>query len=133
MATSDNVVRAGLTPKLRDVPTLCSMLTYKQGFPEILRGVPLNQHTERYSPPFDEFEVDCCILLQGAKTVFPAIPGPSLFVVVSGEGTMQTDSSSYKEEVSEGDVLFVSADTQICITSTSGLELYRAGVNSRLL
>lgn len=28
MACSDNVVRAGLTPKLRDVPTLCSMLTY---------------------------------------------------------------------------------------------------------
>ena len=30
MATSDNVVRAGLTPKLRDTQTLCSMLTYKQ-------------------------------------------------------------------------------------------------------
>lgn len=30
MATSDNVVRAGLTPKHRDVQTLCSMLTYKQ-------------------------------------------------------------------------------------------------------
>lgn len=30
MATSDNVVRAGLTPKFRDVQTLCSMLTYKQ-------------------------------------------------------------------------------------------------------
>lgn len=30
MATSDNVVRAGLTPKFRDVSTLCSMLTYKQ-------------------------------------------------------------------------------------------------------
>lgn len=30
MATSDNVVRAGLTPKYIDVPTLCSMLTYKQ-------------------------------------------------------------------------------------------------------
>lgn len=30
MATSDNVVRAGLTPKNRDVQTLCSMLTYKQ-------------------------------------------------------------------------------------------------------
>ena len=30
MATSDNVVRAGLTPKYRDVQTLCSMLTYKQ-------------------------------------------------------------------------------------------------------
>ncbi|KAH7658477.1 Mannose-6-phosphate isomerase type I protein [Dioscorea alata] len=30
MATSDNVVRAGLTPKYKDVQTLCSMLTYKQ-------------------------------------------------------------------------------------------------------
>ena len=30
MATSDNVVRAGLTPKNLDIQTLCSMLTYKQ-------------------------------------------------------------------------------------------------------
>lgn len=30
MAASDNVVRAGLTPKYIDVKTLCSMLTYKQ-------------------------------------------------------------------------------------------------------
>ncbi|XP_019707493.1 mannose-6-phosphate isomerase 2 isoform X2 [Elaeis guineensis] len=37
MATSDNVVRAGLTPKYRDVQTLCSMLTYKQKFCE---GLP---------------------------------------------------------------------------------------------
>ncbi|XP_038984698.1 mannose-6-phosphate isomerase 2-like isoform X2 [Phoenix dactylifera] len=35
MATSDNVVRAGLTPKYRDVQTLCSMLTYKQTHPRI--------------------------------------------------------------------------------------------------
>jgi mannose-6-phosphate isomerase len=29
MACSDNVVRVGLTPKYRDVPTLLEMLTYK--------------------------------------------------------------------------------------------------------
>ncbi len=29
MACSDNVVRLGLTPKYRDVPTLLEMLTYK--------------------------------------------------------------------------------------------------------
>lgn len=29
MACSDNVVRVGLTPKFRDVPTLVEMLTYK--------------------------------------------------------------------------------------------------------
>ena len=29
MAVSDNVVRAGLTPKLIDVPTLVGMLDYR--------------------------------------------------------------------------------------------------------
>jgi len=31
MATSDNVVRAGLTPKYRDVNLLINMLTYESG------------------------------------------------------------------------------------------------------
>ena len=30
MAASDNVIRAGLTPKLRDTGVLCSSLTYSQ-------------------------------------------------------------------------------------------------------
>lgn len=129
MATSDNVVRAGLTPKERDVQILCSMLTYKQGFPEILQGVPLNPYTRRYLPPFDEFEVDRCILPQGASTVFPAAPGASIFVVMEGEGTMHV--TSYEDLVREGDVLFAPADTDIKLTTSSELHLYRAGVNSR--
>ena len=41
MATSDNVVRAGLTPKLRDVDTLCQMLTCRQAPPPLpARSVP---------------------------------------------------------------------------------------------
>ncbi|KAL3525469.1 hypothetical protein ACH5RR_013841 [Cinchona calisaya] len=129
MATSDNVVRAGLTPKDRDVQTLCSMLTYKQGLPEILEGVALNPYVDRYLPPFDEFEVDRCILPQGISVVFPAVPGPSIFLVMAGHGTIFSTSS--KELVAEGDVLFMPANTQISVTTTSGLSLYRAGVNSR--
>ncbi|KAJ4709919.1 Mannose-6-phosphate isomerase [Melia azedarach] len=45
MATSDNVVRAGLTSKHRDIQTLLSMLARKQGFPEILKGFSLNPYT----------------------------------------------------------------------------------------
>lgn len=36
MATSDNVVRAGLTPKFKDSVTLVNMLTYNQGDYEVL-------------------------------------------------------------------------------------------------
>ncbi|KAL9158467.1 hypothetical protein ABFS82_08G070900 [Erythranthe guttata] len=131
MATSDNVVRAGLTPKHRDVQTLCSMLTYKQGFPEILNGVPSNPYTVKYIPPFDEFEVDRCNLPEEASTIFPAVNGPSVFVVTSGEGTMGVASS--KELVREGDVLFAPANSEITVETISGLNLYRAGVNSRFL
>lgn len=129
MATSDNVVRAGLTPKHLDIQTLCSMLTYKQGFPEILKGFPLSPYITRYLPPFDEFEVDRCILPRGASTVFPAIPGPSIFLVVVGEGTMRTESS--KDVVMEGDALFAPANTEISVSTPSEMHLYRAGVNSR--
>ncbi|KAL3813259.1 hypothetical protein ACJIZ3_014527 [Penstemon smallii] len=131
MAASDNVVRAGLTPKYRDVQTLCSMLTYKQGFPKILPGVPLNTYTVKYAPPFDEFEVDRCILPRETSTIFPAIPGPSIFLIMSGEGRIRMTSS--EECVCEGDVLFTPANAEIGLETTSGLKLYRAGVNSRFL
>ncbi|KAK4759668.1 hypothetical protein SAY87_022799 [Trapa incisa] len=98
MAASDNVVRAGLTPKMRDVQTLCSMLTYKQGLPEILQGVPMNPHIMRYIPPFDEFEVDSCALLKDKSTTFPAVMGPSLFLVTAGEGKIRATSSPPDEE-----------------------------------
>ncbi|KAG4168913.1 hypothetical protein ERO13_A12G053500v2 [Gossypium hirsutum] len=129
MATSDNVVRAGLTPKHRDIITLCSMLTYKQGYPDILKGFPLSPYITRYLPPFEEFEVDCCILPKGASTVFPAIPGPSIFLVFLGKGTFRIGSR--EDIVTEGDVLFAPSNTEITITTSSELQLYRAGVNSR--
>ena len=101
-----------------------------QGFPEILQGVPLNSYVRRYLPPFDEFEVDRCILPRGASTVFPAVLGPSIFLVIAGEGIMHV--GSFKGElVTEGDVLFAPANTEINIESESELQLYRAGVNDR--
>eukprot|EP01018_Ginkgo_biloba_P009005 Gb_37331 [translate_table: standard] len=143
MATSDNVVRAGLTPKFRDVDTLCSMLTYKQGLPEILQGIPLNPFTKRYSPPFSEFEVDRCMLPSGQRVTFPEIPGPSVFLILDGEGVMVQEFN--KEELisslGRGDVFFVPAGIQLTISAvieanedaektSNPLHLYRAGVNS---
>ncbi|PPR97701.1 hypothetical protein GOBAR_AA22964 [Gossypium barbadense] len=130
MATSDNVVRAGVTPKHRDIQTLCSMLTYNQGYPEILSGLALSPYITRYLPPFDEFEVDRCILPKGSSVVFPAIPGPSIFLAFVGEGKMKT--GCWEGIVTEGDVVFEPANTELVITATtSELQLYRAGINSR--
>ena len=102
-----------------------------QGSPEILRGVPLNPYVDRYTPPFEEFEIDRCVLPQGETVVFPAVPGPSIFLVTTGEGMMNTGGSPKRHEVTEGDVLFAAAYTEISITSASKLHLYRTGVNSK--
>jgi len=72
MARSDNVVRAGLTPKLRDVNTLCEMLTYSEPssvgfFPpgNILKPIVRDENTHVYAPPdpnVDEFELERIVM-----------------------------------------------------------------------
>ncbi|KAI3981788.1 hypothetical protein MKX01_027773 [Papaver californicum] len=135
MATSDNVVRAGLTPKYRDVKSLCTMLTYKQGLPEILHGVPLNKYTKKYTPPFDEFEVDFCDPPKGESVMFHEVEGPSIFLFTTGDGTLRTFSltSAAEDVLRNGLVLFVPSGTKIVISASplTGLQLYRAGVNKR--
>lgn len=70
MACSDNVVRAGLTPKYRDVETLCEILNYttkpansKVLFPEIE-----NDFSTVYKPPVPEFAV--CKINVSIRTIF---------------------------------------------------------------
>ncbi len=58
MATSDNVVRAGLTPKLRDCGTLLSMLTYAVREPQALIGESVVPGVVGYYPPVPDFQVE---------------------------------------------------------------------------
>ncbi|KAH9608109.1 hypothetical protein KSS87_009390 [Heliosperma pusillum] len=134
MATSDNVVRAGLTSKQRDVETLCEMLTYKQGRPEILSGFDVEgteESIKRYCPPFEEFEVDHCDLLEGKTVSLPSVASPSLFLVTRGTGLIRTGFSVKK--IGVGDVIFSPADSKVTISSDTRLEIYRAGANSIFL
>jgi len=135
MATSDNVVRAGLTPKYRDVQTLCSMLTYDQTFPEVLRGVPVQPYVTRYTPSADEFEVDRYLLPSDRSVTMSPVPGPSIFLVMEGEGEIQAGTMPDNTKAKEGDIFFVPAHTEVKL-HTSGpksMQVYRAGVNSRFL
>ena len=73
MANSDNVIRAGLTPKLRDVPNLVRGLTYTASPPSKHVVVPtLFQSTSStasklYDPPIAEFSVVQVTLPHGQK------------------------------------------------------------------
>ena len=68
MATSDNVVRAGLTPKWMDIETLCSCLTYNDGDPHYVEAEKdANQNVWTYCPPIDEFMLERVELADGEQ------------------------------------------------------------------
>jgi mannose-6-phosphate isomerase len=64
---------------------------------------------------------------------FTPVPGPSIFLVLSGLANIAIDSLKGLETFSEGDVFFVSANTETNITNVAAapLVLFRAGVNER--
>ncbi|KAH7427479.1 hypothetical protein KP509_10G045900 [Ceratopteris richardii] len=141
MATSDNVVRAGLTEKYRDTKTLCAMLSYNQGPPKVLSGVPINPYTKRYSPPFEEFEVDASIVPDGHSLSLLPSPGPSVLLVFKGKGNMNQvfGNTKFCTEIKRGDIFFIPAGIRLDIVcNTRGdeemdfLHLYKAGVNSNV-
>ena len=134
MATSDNVVRAGLTPKLRDVDTLVSMLTYEAGpgSKQLLQPTKFTEDgtTMLYDPPIDEFSVLRVELDQSTSTKHRAIAGPSLCVVTEGEGAVSWDEKEDEVKIRRGDVLFVSAEREITWLAAEKLEVFRSFVEA---
>lgn len=135
MATSDNVVRAGLTPKLRDVPTLTSMLTYSYGpaSTQLMKPEPFRscRHTTLYDPPIDEFSVLLTALSPGQADAHPPLEGPSIMIVTEGKGKIQVGKDKQASDVDfTGQVYFVAPGEDVVFTADAGstFVVYRAFV-----
>ncbi|KAI4139092.1 MAG: hypothetical protein LQ341_004362 [Variospora aurantia] len=132
MASSDNVVRAGFTPKFQDIPTLTSMLTYSYApiseqkmNPVDYPYVTLNRTAYSsssfailYDPPIEEFSVVKTQLNdEGAKATFEAIDGPSIIICTAGSGKISVGPKN--EQVKTGYVFFVGATAECVLESDS--------------
>jgi mannose-6-phosphate isomerase len=106
MANSDNVIRAGLTPKLRDVPNLIANLTYNAGGCEAHTVEPVvydsiatvvdgsdtykHKYTVLYDPPIPEFSILKTELeTHSRRRTYRAIDGPSVCIVTEGTGEVR--------------------------------------------
>ena len=140
MANSDNVIRAGLTPKLRDIPNLVSNLTYTASPPSKHVVEPRPKHFPRsvspssfstlYDPPIPEFSVIQVKLPSGEKECHDEIKGPSIAIVTQGKGKVSWRIGSESLDIGLGDVFFVGAGTRIDFEANGVGELvvYRAFV-----
>jgi mannose-6-phosphate isomerase len=130
MATSDNVIRAGLTPKLRDIPNLVSGLTYVAAHPSkhVVEPTQFSERSRLYDPPIPEFAVVELRLKANESDVHRSVAGPSIVSVTAGEGVVRWAGESLS--VVAGDVLFMGAGVEVSYESegAEGLTLYRAFV-----
>jgi mannose-6-phosphate isomerase len=130
MASSDNVVRAGFTPKFKDVSTLTDMLTYSYApiseqkmspidYPYVTldkNAYSSNSASILYDPPIPEFAVVRTALNKtGAKATFDPIEGPSIVLCTKGKGKISVGPKT--ETIEEGYVYFVGATAELVIES----------------
>ncbi|CAH6720495.1 mannose-6-phosphate isomerase [[Candida] jaroonii] len=138
MAASDNVVRAGFTPKFKDVKNLVEMLTYSYDSVE-KQKMPLLSHPKTsgeaksvlYDPPIAEFAVLQTIFDGPSKVQsFDKFDGPSIIITTNGSGSIRIKGGEDKP-VETGYVYFIGPDTEVeLISKSSDFTSYRAFVEA---
>ncbi|OFI37784.1 mannose-6-phosphate isomerase, class I [Arthrobacter sp. SW1] len=134
MASSDNVLRGGLTPKHVDIPELMKTVEFASiGVPRVEPSESeLGQ--ELYLPPFREFRLQRIELAPEAEPVPLAQSGPAVVVVVSGGVLLDSPKSELR--VARGGSAFIPAaenpvmvhaeagatDNSVAFAITTGLE-----------
>lgn len=115
MACSDNVIRAGLTPKFKDVDTLLEMLDFsgKTADENFFQSTPIGPYSELFKPPVKDFAV---IQIKVPASVqnycIENRANGSIIIVLKGNASAAFKGQSLFE-LKEGSIVFVPA----CIKS----------------
>ncbi|MFF2616281.1 mannose-6-phosphate isomerase, class I [Kitasatospora sp. NPDC058046] len=126
-ANSDNVLRAGLTPKHIDVPELLKVVVFEAGAPEPLEPAPVEgtPGEELYPVPIDEFRLSRFVL-DGADR---EIDGRTPQILLCTEGaTRLTAADGTVLDLARGQAAFLPATGTPTRLSGTGGTLFRATV-----
>ncbi|CAK9801960.1 Mannose-6-phosphate isomerase [Anthophora quadrimaculata] len=130
MACSDNVIRAGLTPKLKDVASLVEILTYTCEPISAKRFQPSREDecTEVFRPPVSDFAV-AKITIPLGRSSYNIIPRStaSILIIINGKGEISSSKILYR-----GSVIFIPANEKVGIKVLCGCHpmlMFQAFVN----
>ncbi|MGW2866593.1 mannose-6-phosphate isomerase, class I [Kitasatospora sp. NPDC001225] len=126
-ANSDNVLRAGLTPKHIDVPELLKVVVFEAGAPEPLEPAPVEgtPGEELYPVPIDEFRLSRFVLDGTGRE----IDGRTPQILLCTEGaTRLTAADGTVLDLARGQAAFLPATGTPTRLSGTGGTLFRATV-----
>jgi len=121
MASSDNVLRGGLTPKHIDVPELLRVLDFREGPIDLVEA---QGDIFTYQTPAPDFELTRLKLHGGPVTLDRH--GPDILLVV--EGTVEVDSGTERHRLQRGASVFVDAAESSALTLSGEGVVFRATV-----
>ena len=119
MASSDNVLRAGLTSKHVDVPEMLACVDYVAAPP--VRPAPeyLSRATRAYYAPVDDFELLVTEVVPSDGRVQVPGRGPRIVLAVEGETAITTPGG--RAALARGQALFIGADERVLAVDGDGV------------
>ncbi|MFJ6486793.1 MULTISPECIES: mannose-6-phosphate isomerase, class I [unclassified Streptomyces] len=118
LANSDNVLRAGLTPKHVDVPELLKIAKFEPGDPNLLR--PEGDDEEVYETPIDEFRLSRFLLAPGGAS--RALPHDTPQILLCTAGSPRAGELA----LTPGESVFVPAGEKVELSGSG--TIFRATV-----
>jgi mannose-6-phosphate isomerase len=109
MASSDNVLRGGLTPKHIDREELKKILKFTGGDPQILRAETVSDTLSAYSTPSDEFQLSRIDLASGRNFEISEKNAVQILFVSEGDVRFFNDSGD-SLSAEKGESIFVPFD-----------------------
>ena len=134
MASSDNVLRGGLTKKHVDVPELMRVLDFADGPVAAVHARAVDAHERVWDTPAREFRLSAIALESAAGGVVREVRGPEILLCTGGRSVITPADGSPAVTLEQGRAAFVPASTErYTLTAENGplprASLYRAAVN----
>jgi mannose-6-phosphate isomerase len=123
MASSDNVLRGGFTPKHIDVPELASVLDFTPLPAPLLEPAELAPGVEVFRPDVPDFALVHATISEGADAVGIRLVAPA--IVLTTEGTLELAGRTGGIALARGQAVYITPDEQELAVRGAG-ELFLA-------
>ncbi len=123
MANSDNVLRAGLTPKHIDVNELMKHTRFEPVHPIIMNGEQQGVYTNFYCP-VDDFIITH-LQLKSKESFSSQTQSAEIFICLEGSGSIKCSNNI---DIKRGEAFIIFASNHYSIKADNNMIIYKAGV-----
>jgi mannose-6-phosphate isomerase class I len=132
MASSDNVLRGGLTPKHVDAQELLRTLSFETGRPTVIEGTPLSATETIFAAPVDDFVLSRIVVGSGRVHEAGTGHGPECLLVMEGQAVARAAGRTLA--LPRGAALFTPAGIGYTLEAAGGAAValtWKAGIPLR--